>query len=44
MSPLSKMTDPEKTSEFKLLEDHNSNRVNDLLIHNSISTAYSTIC
>ena len=36
MSPLSKITNLENTSQFKLVEDHNSNRVNDLLIHNSI--------
>ena len=36
MSPLSKITNPENTSQFKLLKDHNSNRVNDLLIHNTI--------
>ena len=36
MSPLSKITNPEKTSQFKILKDHNSNKVNDLLIHNSI--------
>ena len=36
MSPLSKITNPENTSQFKLVKDHNSNRVNDLLIHNTI--------
>ena len=36
MSPLSKKTNPEKTSQFKLVEDSNSNRVKDLLIHNTI--------
>ena len=36
LSPLSKVTNPEKTSQFKLVKDHNSNRVNDLLIHNTI--------
>ena len=36
MSPLSKLTNPEISTQFKLLKDHNSNRVNDLLIHNSI--------
>ena len=36
MSPLSKITNPENTSQFKLVKDSNSNRVNDLLIHNSI--------
>ena len=36
MSPLSKITNPEKTSECKLVKDHNSNRVNHLLIQNTI--------
>ena len=36
MSPLSKITTPENTSQFKLVKDHNSKRVNDSLIHNTI--------
>ena len=36
MSPLSKITNPENTSQFKLVKDSNSNRVNDLKIHNTI--------
>ena len=36
MSPLSKITNPENTSQFKLVKDSSSNRVNDLKIHNSI--------
>ena len=36
MSPSSKITNPENTSQFKLLKDSSSNRVNDLKIHNSI--------
>ena len=36
LSPLSKITDPENTSQFKLVKDSSSNRVNDLKIHNSI--------
>ena len=36
MSPLSKITNPEITSQFKLVKDSSSNRVNDLKIHNSI--------
>ena len=36
MSPLSKVTNPENTSQFKLVKDRNSNRVNDLLIKNTI--------
>ena len=36
MSPLSKITNPENSSQFKLVKDSSSNRVNDLKIHNSI--------
>ena len=36
MSPLSKITNPENTSQFRLEKDHNSNRVNDLLRKNKI--------
>ena len=36
MSPLSKITNPENTSQFKLEKDPNSNRVNDLLMKNKI--------
>ena len=36
LSRLSKVTNPENTSQFILVKDSNSNRVNDLLIHNSI--------
>ena len=36
MSPLSKSTNLEKTSQYKIAKDSTSNRVNDLLIHNSI--------
>ena len=36
MSQLSKITNPENTSQFKLVKDHNSNGVNDLLIKNTI--------
>ena len=36
MSPLSKITNPENKSQFILLKDHNSNRVNDLLMKNKI--------
>ena len=36
MTPLSKITNPENSSQFKLVKDSNSNIVNDLLIHNSI--------
>ena len=33
---LSKNTNPEIINQFKLIKDHNPNRVNDLLIHNTI--------
>ena len=36
MSPLSKITNPEHTTQFKLVKDSTSNRVNDLKINNSI--------
>ena len=36
MSPLSKITNPGNSSQFKLVKDHNSSRVNDLLIKNTI--------
>ena len=33
---MSKIINPENTAQFKLIKDSSSNRVNDLLIHNSI--------
>ena len=36
MSPLSRITNPENKSQFKLVKDSSSNRVNDLKINNSI--------
>ena len=36
LSPLSKITNRENSTQFKLVKDHNSNRVNDLLINKSI--------
>ena len=36
MSPLSRITNPENTTQLKLVKDHNSNRFNDLLINNTI--------
>ena len=36
LSLLSKITNYENTSQFKLMKDHNSNRANDLVIHNTI--------
>ena len=44
MTPLSKITNPENTTQFKLVKDSNSNRVNDLLIHSTIPiTLYNNI-
>ena len=44
MSPLSKLTNPENDSQFKLVKDSNSNRVNDLLFKNKIPvTLYGNI-
>ena len=36
MSPLSKNTNPENTSQFKIVKDHNLNRVNYLLTKNTL--------
>ena len=36
MSPLSRITNPENSSQFKLVKDSNSNRVNDLKINKTI--------
>ena len=36
LSPLAKITNPENSTQFKLVKDSSSNRVNDLLIHNTI--------
>ena len=36
LSPLAKITNPENTTQFELVKDSSSNRVNDLLIHNTI--------
>ena len=36
MTSSSKITNPENTTQFKLVKDFNSTRINDLLIHNSI--------
>ena len=44
MSPLSKITNPEKSSQFKLVKDSSSNRVNDLFIRNTIPiTLYNNL-
>ena len=36
LSPLAKVTNPENSTHFKLVKDSSSNRVNDLLIHNTL--------
>ena len=43
MSPLSKITNPENTSQFRLEKDHNSNRVNDLLRNKIPNTLYGNM-
>ena len=44
MSPLSKITNPENSSQFKLLKDTNSTRVNDLKINKTVLIIDITIC
>ena len=39
LSPSSKITNPENNSKYKLIKDHNSNKVKDLLIHNTIQVS-----
>ena len=44
LSPLSKVFNPENTTQFKLVRDSTSDRVNDLKINNSIRiTLYNNI-
>ena len=44
MSPLSRITNPDNTTQFKLINDSTSDRVNDLEIYNSIPiTLYGNI-
>ena len=44
LSPLSKITNPENTSHFKLVKDPQSNRINDLLINKTmLVTLYDKI-
>ena len=40
MSPLSRITNPENASQFKLVKDSNSNRVNDLKINKTIPITF----
>ena len=44
LSPLPKITNPENSTQFKLVKDSTSYGVNDLLIHNSITVFFMTIC
>ena len=44
MSPLSKITNPENTTQFKLVKYASSNRVNDLKETNQYQLLYTTIC
>ena len=37
---ISKITNPESASQFILVKDSSSNRVNDLLIHNTIPITF----
>ena len=42
--PLSEITNPEHTGQFKIVKDSNSNRVNDILINKTIpSTLYDNL-
>ena len=44
MSTLSEITTPDISTQFKLVKDHNSDRVNDLLIHITIPvTLYNNL-
>ena len=43
MSPQSKITNPENTTQFKLVKYYNSNRVNDLLIKNTPITLHDNL-
>ena len=43
LSPLSEITNSENTSQFRLVKDSSSNRVNGLLIKNTIAITYMTI-
>ena len=40
MSPLSRITNPENSSQFKVVKNPNSNRVNDLLMKNKIPITF----
>ena len=44
LSPVAKITNPENSTQFKLVKDSSSNRVSDLLINNSIPiTLHNTL-
>ena len=44
MSPLSRITNPDNTSQFRLVKDLNSNRVNYLKINKTIPINYMETC
>ena len=44
MIPISKITNPENSTQLKLVKDHSSNRVNDLFLNKTIPITYKTIC
>ena len=44
LSPLSKISNPEKTNQFKLVKESTSIRVYDLFIQKKYQLHYSTIC
>ena len=44
MSPLSKITNPENSSQFKLVKDSNSKRVIDLKTNKQYQLLYMIIC
>ena len=44
LSPISKITNTENTTQIKIVKDSSSNGVNELLIDNSVPIIYMTIC
>ena len=44
MIPISKITNPENSTQLKLVKDHSSNRVNDLFLNKTIPITYKTFC
>ena len=43
-SSLVNLSEPEKKSQFKLIKDHNSTKLNDFLINTSDQLLYIVIC